>query len=138
MGMTRNIPPGAIGYKTREEAIEAWNKIKADKKAAKAAESAQRKADRAAKVKAEREARQVAELERARQAADRGQGGVAAVVRALKPGESYVACQYKSTTQVSALLARLWIKNAQRYTSEVVRDLVTGDGVIGVRITRIA
>ncbi len=149
MGMTRSIPPGAIGYKTREEAVAAWNKLKADKKAAKAAETAARRearkaetakraAERKEAARAAREAGAAVELARARELADRGEGGIAAVVKALAVGESYVAKRYTDTRKVSATLARIYVKTGMQFESSIARDIITGEGVIGVRITRVA
>ncbi len=138
MVMTRRIDPNAIGYRTLEEALAAQAELKERKRREKAAATEQRKAARAAEAQARRDARKAEKLARAKELADAGNGGITTVARSLKPGESYVATQYKATSQVSALLNRLYVEHAQRYRSEVVRDIITGEGVIGVLITRVA
>ncbi len=109
----------------------------ADALAAAQAAKEKRKADKAAEVRARRDARNAERLARAKELAERGKGGFTPVIRALDVGESFTATQYTKTSQVSAALARIYIATGQDYTSEVVPNLITGEGAGGVKVTRI-
>jgi hypothetical protein len=116
---TPNIGPGARVMTQAE--VDAYN-----------AERAQRRADRAAR-KVRRDAAKVETA--ARRAAN---PRPADTLNALAVGVSHTFPQYKSTTQVSSAIRSAWIKNGYRYASKLARDLLTGENVIGVTVTRVS
>lgn len=60
----------------------------------------------------------------------------AAILAALAVGASHTFANYRSTAQVSASLRASYIRTGQRYTSALARDLLTGETVTGVTVTR--
>jgi hypothetical protein len=59
-------------------------------------------------------------------------------VSALKVGESVMLAGYRKTTQVSSYIRNAYIKTCGRYTSALAYDLLTGETVTGVTVTRIS
>lgn len=116
------LDPNARTYKTEAEAL-------ATHKAAKAARATERERARAA-TKAERAAR------RATLKAERGEGPTEAVKR-LGVGQSVTLTKYRTTGQLSSTLNGLFVRVGQRYTSTVARDLIDGETVIGVTVSRV-
>lgn len=86
----------------------------------------------AAAKKAQRERR---EAMAARRRETRANGPKARIV-ALAVGASVTLTGYKKTTQVSSAMAAAYIETGGRYRSELARDLLTGETVIGVTVTR--
>lgn len=62
--------------------------------------------------------------------------GPAARIRALTVGASVLFTEYRTTPQVSSSVNQIQARTGQRYTSAIARDLLTGETVIGVRVTR--
>jgi hypothetical protein len=57
-------------------------------------------------------------------------------ITALKVGESVTLAGYLKTTKVSSYIRNAYIATGGRYTSALARDLLTGETVIGVTVTR--
>jgi len=89
-------------------------------------------------------AKRATKLERAarkaRLASDRLNRGPRAIDRltSLGVGASYTfpAPKYRATTQTSSMIRSAWLKTGARYTSRIARDLIDGQTVIGVTVTR--
>lgn len=62
--------------------------------------------------------------------------GPAGRIAALAVGESVTLTQYRATAQVSSSVRSVYVRTGQRYTSAIARDLLTGESVIGVTVTR--
>lgn len=57
-------------------------------------------------------------------------------ITALKVGESLTLAGYQQTTKVSSYIRNAYVKTGGRYTSALARDMLTGETVIGVTVTR--
>lgn len=64
--------------------------------------------------------------------------GPSAAIGALGVGASVTFSQYKKTGQLSSALRGAYIRTGHRYTSAIARDMLTGETVIGVTVTRTA
>jgi hypothetical protein len=62
--------------------------------------------------------------------------GPRARIAALAIGESVTLAGYTKTTQTSSAIRSAYIATGGRYSSRLARDLVTGESVIGVTVTR--
>lgn len=62
------------------------------------------------------------------------------ILAALAVGASHLfpAPKYRATTQVSSLLRSAWLKTGAKFTSSLARDILTGETVAGVRVTRVS
>lgn len=58
-------------------------------------------------------------------------------ITALAVGESVTLTGYKTTPQISASIRHVYVRTGQRYTSALARDMLTGESVIGVTVTRV-
>lgn len=62
--------------------------------------------------------------------------GTAARIKGLAVGASVTLAGYKRTTQVSSAIRRAYVDTGARYTSALAHDLLTGETVTGVTVTR--
>jgi hypothetical protein len=62
--------------------------------------------------------------------------GPSATLATLAVGASHTFPQYKTTGQLSSALRGAYVRTGKRYSSKVARDLLTGETVIGVTVTR--
>lgn len=93
----------------------------------------ERARDERAKAVAARGAERLAR--RARKAEQRATSPIGRV-EALKAGESVNLSGYTSTRQLSSTLAAAYVNTGARYTSALAHDLLTGETVTGVTVTR--
>lgn len=73
---------------------------------------------------------------RARRVETRASGPTARIT-ALSVGASVMLAGYQKTTKVSSYVRNAYIATGGRYTSALARDLMDGQTVIGVTVTRI-
>lgn len=73
----------------------------------------------------------------ARRRETRANGPKARII-ALKVGESLTLAGYTKTTQTSSAVRAAYIETGGRYTSALAHDLLTGETVTGVTVTRTA
>lgn len=57
-------------------------------------------------------------------------------IAALEVGQSLTLVGYTKTTEVSSAIRNAYIKTGGRYTSALASDLLTGETVMGVTVTR--
>lgn len=62
--------------------------------------------------------------------------GVARTLLLLDVGASHLFAQYRDSRQLGVAIARAQRRTGYTFTSALERDLVTGDAVEGVRVTR--
>ena len=75
-------------------------------------------------------------LARAARYSEGRKAGPSAIIDTLAVGASHTFNQYTKTGQLSSATRGAYIRTGKRYTSALARDLLTGESVIGVTVTR--